>query len=826
MTARNIILGVFLLASVSAQAVWVRDTTALEVSHTAMTGVDSVPAEFFRQWYHRSDLIYYLEALNDHAIVETHTTGQWWLPDRWSFAVNGLPCTNNRYYIDGFRVDDRFQPGSTVYVPNMQQYDLAMDIHSGQLYFSRDTMARDYVRASYNFGQVGNGAPAAGTQAIINIFHRSAVQSADTYKHITARRHQAGAGTVAAAYTFRDKEGNPYRQHLFAAYGQRLITREDERGLILDDPFYNAYYYKVQADGLLPIKPNNAFTEVGYRVNFSGRADDGSEYLYNFAEVYDHKNYTASMYAKRQYLTTGLTWSLNTVKHDNQSFSKNIIDQDGESFAPWIADGHTHDLSWAVNYEQPVLPWLSVHVDAYNSLVHFSPTNETFSNDIYFQSPIATAPTALYRYDWQSKAFTGGILENTVGLKAHYAICKQLDINGFVDFTLDGILLRNKSKVSPNFQAGVNFDLHPCKWFEMGLTVSHERLPYTADYLRYFSDDYMNADIYSAATNTFFATTGGKYHHHKKGLHQTSYLEVNIPIRFVFGGGRHEIVLQNSYKKFFNVWHTYYLGDASKYGYYVNYDKDPAYEDNATVFYQLPGVKEYEVGYTEPFGTNGLLNSPYYFSQLSRYTYTGRKVIVSFGWQSMQAAGYVGLGNGANSNTMGVLSEATANPNTSNVINNQEGRYPAVSRMDLDKGFVARFYLAYNICEWVQAGLTFKWTDGKPFTSYNYFYRSAAESPTGGAEVAILPRNSRGTNPTDGNFGTRHGAVFHCDLHLQGKWKVKDTSMCLNIECYNIWDFCHDLCEMAFVQDIPYAMRASMILTVPTGILATYTVEL
>ena len=138
--------------------------------------------------------------------------------------------------------------------------------------------------------------------------------------------------------------------------------------------------------------------------------------------------------------------------------------------------------------------------------------------------------------------------------------------------------------------------------------------------------------------------------------------------------------------------------------------------------------------------------------------------------------------------------------------------------MDLDKGFVASFYLGYNICEWVQAGLTFKWTDGKPFTSYHYFQN--------GSQVAILPDDSRGTNPTDNNFGTRHGAVFNFDLHLQGKWTIIGTPMRLNIECYNIWDFCHDLAEFSFVQDIPKATRSSVILNVPTGIIATYTVDL
>ena len=149
---------------------------ALEVSRTAMDGSDSVPAEFFRTWYHRSDLVYYLEALNDHVIVENTTTGQWWQPDRLNIAVAGMPCTATTYTIDGMRVDDRFAPGNTFFVPNMQQHDLLIDTHHGQLQFSRDTTARDYVQVQYNTGQMGDGAPAAGTAAVVNITHRTAMQ--------------------------------------------------------------------------------------------------------------------------------------------------------------------------------------------------------------------------------------------------------------------------------------------------------------------------------------------------------------------------------------------------------------------------------------------------------------------------------------------------------------------------------------------------------------------------------------------------------------------------------------------------------------------------
>lgn len=790
---------------------------ALEVSHTDMSGSDSVPAEYFRKWYHRTDLVYYLEALNDHVIVENHATGQWAQPDRLNIAIAGLPCTMTGYTINGMRTDDRFAPGNTVFTPNMQQYDLLINTHTGQMQFTSDTAARDYVQVQYNVGQVGNGAPAPGTAAIVNITHRTAMQSADLFKHVTARRHLRGAGNIDAAYTFRDKDGNAYRQHLYAAYGMRRITRENAQGLITEAPYYNAGYYKVQADGLLPMKPNKVFSALGYRLNFSGKEDGGSEYLYNYNEVFDHKNYTAQLYVQRPNLTTGLTWATNTVRHDTLSFRRNILDIDGESFSPWVADGRTHELSWAVNYEQPVLPWLSVHVRALNSLVLFRPTETHFHNDIYFRSPIATADTALYRYEWTSRSFAGGILENTIGLNADYTICRQLDLHAHLDFTLDGLLLGGgKSKVSPNWQAGISFDLHPCRWFEMGLSIAHERMPYNMDYLRYFSDDYMNADIYLAGTNTLFATTGGRYRDYKKGLMQTSYLEVHIPIRFVFGdkqGGKHEIVLQNAYRKFFNVWHTYYADGAEANGNYMNFGDVP-------VFMTTFGEKHYEVGTTPGFGSNILMNSPYYFSQLTRYTYTGKKVTVGISWQSMQAAGYTGLGNGANSNTIGVLSESTANPNTLRAISNPDGPHPGVGRMDLDKGYVARFYLGYNICKWVQAGLTLKWTDGKPFTSYRYYYDRTSR------QMAIAPWDSRGTNPTDGHFGRRHGAHYNIDLHLQGSWEVRGVPMRLNVECYNLWDFCHDLAELSFEQDTPQAVRSSIIMTVPTGILVTYAVDL
>ena len=794
-----------------------------------ITGIDSIQADWMRERYHRSELIHYLEAMDDHTIVETHTTGGWTTSERKEFSVEGIGYTQNRYYIDGFRVDDKFQPGSSRYIPNMQAYNLQMNYHTAQMYFSLNGSSSsnglngDYLEVSGNFGGLNNE-PAAGTAALIHLFHRTPMESADTWKHVTARRHIRGAGSMDGAYTIRG-----YRQHVSAGYGSRVLTKEDQNGPMTEDPTYNAQYYYVQADGRLPWGLN-------YMLHFAGRDDGGSENLYNYGEVYQHKVYTGSIYWSSNSLnslsgsnssrfqvsgfrlTTGLTWATNTVRHEDPNFSKNIIDQDGESFEPWMPDGDTHELTWNLTAEKPLLKWLRLVVDASNSMLYFKPTRTEWSNTVYLEAPNGSnslnglngssssiGSNSLYPYTWHTRAYASGLMENSIGLQADYAAHKYVDIHGTLNLTLDGMLLgHGKSKVSPNIEAAFRMEVHPCKWFQMGVAVGHYRQAYTAEQMRYFSHDYMYTDD----------GHGGKYHEYQKGLKQTAYALVDLPIVFQFTSKRgihHEFSLQQSAKKFYHVWYTY--ADAS-----LN-------SSNSSK------VQGYEVGYTPTCGSSFFTNTPYYFSQLTKYTLESKHVTFSIGWQSMLAAGYSALGNGANSNNNGVLSESTALASTSQVITNPNAERPGVGRLDMDKGFVCRIYIGYNICKWVQVGLNLKWTDGKPFTAYRYAYANASLSSSNGSRslngVIITPLSSRGTNPTDGNFGTRYCANWQADLHVQGCWWIKgNKKQTLRVEAYNVWDFACDQAEMCFYQDIPQARRSSIILNVPTGLLVTFKTEL
>ena len=773
---------------------------------------DSVKAAFFRDFYHQGHLAHWLDGLSDHTVYQGLHLGQWDESGQLMFSVDGNSYRWNRYYMDGFRIDNRFTVGSTSYVPNMENYNLRIDPHASVLDFELDTLARDYAQVSWNRGNLGGINQT--TEGIIHLFHNTGTERCYDPSTIHRRQYVRGQGTADMAYTLRDRQGRAYRQHLYASIGQQQYPNYNQEGLLPSAPLYPAEHYKVQLDGRLP--SGRWLDRLGYLLNFSGKDNYGAEFYYNPNEVALLRTYSASLYAKRRGLTTGLTWATNTVRHDDLQFARNLIDQDGESLEPWMPDGNTHELTWALTYKKALRPWFAFKADGYNSLLRFSPTREHFTNEVYMQHMLQDVPTPLYRYEWTSRAFTSGLLENKLGLEARHRFSDKLTMQGELNLTLDGMLLSDKSKVSPNLQAAFHLDYRPTSWLEIGLTLAHDRASYNIEDIRFLSNDYLNARVYYAGGEALLTTSGGKWHETAGNLAQPAYASVNIPILFHFG--RHEVALLQTYKKFYHVWMAQFAdGGAGGNGFY---DADGYY-------YLNPGEHHYLVDYqpTELMGEGFFTNTPYYMSQTSRYTYRGRKFLFCLSWQSMMGVGLSALGNGPASNNIGVLSESTANPNTRFTADNEHGRYPGVGRLDQDKAYVCRIYLAYNVNTHFQFGITGRWTDGQPFT---YFYTSSHTDSDGHTQVAIRPGCTRGINPTDGDFGCRESALFNIDLHARVRWQIRQCPMSLNLLCYNAYDFGNVYNEMCFPQGYTggEGRGPNMTLTIPRGLIGTLKIEL
>ncbi len=804
----NRLLGIILLGCLC---------TTVRAEAFPMFGVDSTQSSFFHDWYQTTDLGHYLDNYNDYVVYEAETTGEWNLGDRNVFSIAGNSFRQNKYRLNGMRIDSRAQVGHTLLHTQMDCTGLALDYHNGVLSFTDDSIQQALVRLTGNIGNLGGISP--GTKELINLFHSSGEERTIDSRPMDMRNHIVGVGTLDATVVI-PAYGKRYYQHAYVHYGQRKLTAFDHTGI---SGMFPSEYYTAQLDGELPIPQNKVIDHLNYFFVTNGRTDYGSELYFNANELADNRAYHAGVYATKLFanegkLVLGLSYEMNDTQHDTLSFERNLLDHDGEAFEPWYADGQLHSANLSIQYDQPLLPWLRVHAEMYNSLIHFNPTINQWSNLIFTQSFNEKEPTPLYTYHWQSNDFTSGILENEALVIAEKEVIDGMKLYGHLGVSLDGICLgEGKSVITPNWLAKIAMDYEPCWWFRFGVSLSHHRMSYTWDEVRYLSNDYMNGEI-RYADNTLLATTGGQYHTPDKELwmRQPSYAVLDLPIQFTFGPShRHRFSLINSIRKYYNQWFTDYAD-----GLDANMVKEGDF------YYMREGEKQYAVT-TQPLDLMSSTiggRTPYYMSNLVKYTYTGKKWFVMVSWQSYLMAGLSTMGNGPLHNNIGSLSESSANPNTYLAKEEMDKGllYQGNCRLNQDKSFIMRMQVTYNACKYFSIGFNGKFKDGQPFSNYRTI---AYTSPSGHPQIAIYNVDAKGINMENAEFGKREDAFFNFELRATGRWWVKNVPMSLEAMCYNIYDFGTALTEYTFDQSFKHGRR-TMSMCIPRGILFTLRVGL
>ena len=797
-------------------------------------GTDSVKSDWMQNWYHYNDWMHWLDNYNTFVTVEQETTGEYNHCSQQVFSIAGNSYKWNKYYLNGFRVDSRFFVGSSIYSPDLWAESMSLNYYESSISWKTDSIVNNIIQVSGNGGGIGGISP--GTKELIHLFHRNATER--LYMPVGNQRNKIlGAGSLTANYNLNTKNGR-YLQQLQAEYGQRKIVSFDETGIDAYTP-YN--YSKIQLTGQLPILPNRAFDNINYIANYQFREDYGSEFYLNRNELSNQHTGGISIYGQkkreRDSYVLGISWQTTGIKHHDLSFTRNIIDQDGESFEPWSPNGIVTEINLSSKYNRKLLDWLELEYEGYNSLIYSHPDSMNWANIVYYKLPTDTLDqshpsTDLYLYDWESHPFLSGILENKLGLNAHYAIARWIGLKADLDLTIDGVLLsHNKSLVRPNWQAGIGFDIHPCNWFRMEFNLQKRRVSFNYDDIRFFSSDYMNGKIYyfnNGQKGDLFSTTGGGSHTLKKGLRQSSYFVFDIPVYFTFSdgnGGIHELQFMQSYRKYWNCWNIE-PWQTGNYGYFatetISVDN---YLSEMSVWHTNSGEKEYLVtdNYDKSiFGNNVFNNTPYYLSSVIRYQYSGKKVLFALSWQSYQMCGVSALGNGAQSNNLNILSESLANPNTLTNYDNRFSPHSATGRLNQDRAYVCWIQLTYNPIKQLGFSFTGKYRDGQPVTSY--ITRSLTDK-YGNTEMAIIPTRTRGINVFDASFGSREDAFFNIDLRVVYRPIIKGYQCEFQAVCYNIYDFGTSLNEYSFVNGIK-EFRNTLSLCIPRGLIISARVEL
>ena len=793
-------------------------------------GIDTIASAFFGQWYQTTDLAHYLDNCNDYVVYEAETTGEWNLNNQNVFSIAGNSFRQNKYHLNGMRIDSRTMPGHTLLHTQMDRTSLALDYQDGELFFTDDSVQHQTLRLTGNIGNLGGISP--GTRQLINLFHSSGEERTMDRRPVDMRDHTVGAGTIDATFRIRD-----YYQHAYAYYSKRKLTAFDPTGI---SGMYDADNFRAQLDGEIPLRTQSTEyrtqTNLHYFLVAQGRTDYGSEFYYNANELANQLAAQAGLYythrfANKGTLVAGLSYEYNGLKHDSLSFSRNLLDQDGEAFEPWYADGRVHGVHLSLQYDQLLLPWLRLHAEGYNSLLHFRPTTTAWTNTVYTQSIADAAPTDLYTYAWQSSPFTAGLLENEVTVNGEWNPAQGLRLYAHAGVSLDGIVLgHGRTVISPNILAKFALDYTPAWWFRLGLSVSHHRMSYTWNEVQYLSADYMNGEV-RFADNTLLTTTGGAYHTPDQSLwrKQPSYAVLDLPITFTFGKSRrHEIALINSLRKYYHLWFTDFADGL-----------DANMVQQGGFYYLNEGAKQYTVT-TQPLD---LMSSrvggrtPYYMSNTVKYTYRGKKWYVMASWQSYLMSGLSTLGNGPLHNNIGVLSESSANPNTYRALSEGLMPYQGNSRLNQDKSFILRLQVTYNACKYFSIGLNGKFKDGQAFSTFT----AQPQTINGHEQVALIPSDARGINMANNAFGKRKDAFFNIELRATGRWWVNEIPMSLEVLCYNLYDFGTALTEYTFDDYVhptyPHwtvdrgmasmkDSRTSMSLCIPRGLLVTLRIGL
>jgi hypothetical protein len=760
---------------------------------------------FIRNYYLSTNTKQYLDDYQEFVIYQIETTGNYSLIDPYFFSINGNSYKWNKYYFNNHRINDIYFCGNALHQLSLFDNSLQIDGCNTGLYFKGDSESIRIFEMSWNHG--GLGGPAPFSENLIHLYHRTAREN--MYTNILHQRkiNDAYSFQLKSAYQFKNES---YPITISLDKGSRLFPDFNEFGL---KSVYPENYLKFYSVAELPLG-NERDAKTYLMFSALRRTNLFAENYYNKNETAGLNSYSASIFRNRvkprNNRNGGINLSLKQINHQDATFSRNIIDQDGEGFEPWYPDATVFEISYANKMEYLLRQNVFFHCDMFNGMIFQKPLKTNSFNAIY-KSGWDSLFTPLYVYEWQMEPFVGTLHENTTGI-----FVKKSTKNSFftyksgVDLTADGFYIGANSLLSVNWQFNADFLVKFFRWFELSVHIGKKRIPYHFDQMKFLSNKYMSGNVFfwNDANNNqqyeeiekgdLYTTSGGKFHALANDIKQPSYVYLEIPLKLIVGK-KSSIGFYPFYKQFSNLWTVEYVNDASAIGMLEAFD-------DKLVFFLKPGEVTYKVT------NNSELNNSYgYFERQSfakgytiKYQKSGTKLFFSISWTAYMVVGKGALGNGLLHNNLDVLSESQANLNT---------RINAIGRMDSDRAYIGRMLLSYRSNKNLVLAFQLKYKDGQPFSCFEpYTY----QDESGNTQVQIQSYFPKADNPMTGERGYRKDAFFNTELRIAYNLKIMKRNFVANLTLYNIYDFGTELAEYTFFP--PEKERYSMELNIPRGI--------
>lgn len=812
MRIRKTFIGIILLITCS-----VSTSGQSNKADTSFIPDKQIPNSFLRKFYGLYTPEHYIDNLNGFAIYQTETTGDFSTPDRFSFSWMGASFKWNQYEFEEVIINDLFSPGNSLHKLQLNQMGVRIDATHFTLGYYRDDYLQNMAMLQWNHGSLGGRFPGAD-----NIIHETAGH-VSPYERllypIENRKKTANAVNLYLSLPIQIN-GKSYQQFLSLNSGRRMFTGFNYNGI---NKYYPEDYIIASMGGDLPLINRAFFDKNFYLFSLQSRNHMNAEYFMDRDETAKYNALSLTVGGKKQvqngYYSLGLNLGYKKTEHNTPNFYRNVIDVDGEALEPWYADGNYFETSLSFKSENKLSERLTLKTKLFNGILSGSPLQKESYNPQYYQTS-DTKFSSLYVTEWKSDNWSGMLLNNNAGLE-YSKSAKLFSYSLYGGLALQGFHTSGSTFIRPEWETNLDIAFTPFKWLKFEIIAGRTAIPFESDVLRFLNANYLtgttfywndanNDQLYQRSEKgSLFTTTGSGWHSLSNNLKQPVMWYFDIPLTFKAGRSRFTISL--NYRKFENIWSVAYDGKAEDYGTFSStetaFGKPIYYLGNGRVNYKVVPfpVEKMRQGIEND---SWMYDHPFSLSNTVKYEYESPRTFLSFSFTQYMVVGYAALGNGILQNSVGVLSETSANPNL--FIN-------YLGRMDSDRSYILRFFASFNLSKHFSLAAQYKYRDGQSFNDYDFSITSDGTN----RQIAIWNNNVKGDNPFTGQTSRREDCFY--DFELRGKYnftlRKRKASVALSV--YNLIDLGFQLSEFTFPPKTKDGKRWVLETQIPRGFLLT-----
>lgn len=779
---------------------------------------------FFDKWYLHTSFEHFIDNTYDFTIHQIETTGDFSQPSPYTFSIMGGSYKWNQFYFNDFKINDLYFAGSALHKPYLFDNDVDIDIYNSSVNFTPSSNFKQKAYIQWNHGTLGDKLP--NSDYIINTVTGHVSPYQRLYGTPIEYRKRVEDNILLMLHNIIEtKYGNLYQSIYFNA-GQHKLTGFDYNGI---NSYYPENYLQFHIDGNLPVISKKLFDYNGYLFTYLERDQLFSEYYYGENETAKLKTINLSLYGKKKNeYTTGFNLSLKNIEHNVPNFSRNYIDIDGEGLEPWYADENVLELSLNHQHQKKINDFFLIKAELSDGMMLFNPKQSSSYNTVYYQ-PTESIYKSLYYTEWQHNSFASALFDNALGVEFHHNFFKKfIDIKANADITLDGFSVPTKTFLKPSWQFALDVAFQVLPKAKISILFGKKQIPFDADYIRFFSSDYMSGKTYywhdvnndqqfqANEKGILFTTTGGDYHYFSDKIQQPYEIYLDVPIE-IRAGKRSLFTITGQYRQFRDLWGITYDKPTESYGYYTLHENVSIYTTNP-VYQSIYFLNNGEVNYTAvnnytafmKAGTNNasdLFNNPFYAGVNLKYEYQGRKLYLSASLTAYMLVGFGSMGNGVLHNNVSVLSESMANPNS---------YLYYVGRLDADRSYIGRLLISYNINKHLTMAFQYKYKDGQSFNSFGVKNNTDFSENT---QIAIWNNNVKGDNPFTGETSRREDCFYNTELRTKYTFFFKDKALDINLSIYNLFDIGFQLAEATFQPLTNEGKRKAIDIQIPRGFL-------